>query len=55
MKFLIDECLSPALAILLRGASIDAVHVRDLTKTYDRCSTVPGIVASPRHTQRGVV
>lgn len=30
MKFLIDECLSPALVILLRGASIDAVHVKDL-------------------------
>jgi len=30
VKFLIDECLSPALAVLLRGASIDAVHVRDL-------------------------
>ena len=30
MKFLIDECLSPALTTLLRDASIDAVHVRDL-------------------------
>ncbi len=30
MKFLIDECLSPALVSLLRGASIDAVHVGDL-------------------------
>lgn len=30
MKFLIDECLSPALAIRLRSASIDAVHVKDL-------------------------
>ncbi len=29
MRFLIDQCLSPALATLLRDAGHDALHVRD--------------------------
>ena len=53
MKFLIDQALSPAVAIELDGAGHDAVHVRDLgmqaasdEEIFDRANAEERVVVS---------
>lgn len=52
MRFLIDECLSPTLATLLRDNGHDAIHLVDL----DSCGAPdPGVIRLAREQRRILV